>query len=314
MVLITDSDDLALGGDLPSWRAAEERARRTYPSVRWFHVTYGVAEQAGGGWLINPAAHVYPQEARDAMGFGFRVQALRRSTPPAHREAYWEASALLERERRDEVTVAGRRFRTVRVDRFVRSGAAGLEPPRPTDPDDLPEPDGDLSRTPIPRAWLPGSDELFGERWEIVPAGTHVPADITRDARRALRTHPLVARLAPRFVVVKAVGPLWKPCSPYFHSPSAARTRLARDLTARTEAERDVRERAKLRASSDALRTGPVREVAVRGAPTHRSARVEYVIRMNDDGPEPPRPSDDDPIDPLTGETAELRTWPLRDD
>jgi len=50
------------------------------------------------------------------------------------------------------------------------------------------------------------------------------------------------------------------------------------------------------------------------GGRRFRIIRVETAVRPGPDGPEPPQPSDHDPDPPLTGETAELRTWDLTDE
>jgi len=92
---------------------------------------YGVMEQTSLAGRMEHMSCPTPQEARDALGWQLRALARRRSTDPAAREEFWSASAVLETERRNEMVVAGRRFRVVRADQFCRhSGLAGPEPPR----------------------------------------------------------------------------------------------------------------------------------------------------------------------------------------
>jgi Family of unknown function (DUF5954) len=54
---------------------------------------------------------------------------------PDQRAVYAEGADRLDDERADELTVAGRRFRIVRVERLIRVGPDGPEGPRPSDPD-----------------------------------------------------------------------------------------------------------------------------------------------------------------------------------
>ncbi|POM25551.1 hypothetical protein BTM25_41990 [Actinomadura rubteroloni] len=330
MTYIAGGDGAALDGDLPptldevvrSPRAAERMGQLNYPKVIWSGVNYVIAELVDGVWLLDDPVCDYPQEARDAMGFHFRALALRRSTPAAAREEYWETSALLERERPNELTVAGRRFRVVRVDRFSRVGPLGPESPRATDPDDVPdERPADMHahfcRHPLPEPVTPGSAELLGERWEHIPRAGRASADVIRDARRALGSHPLIVRLAPRFIVLNNMDGFWSTCRGYVTCPRAARATLADILRAMTEEDdEDLSEddRSAILRTAEALGIAPIHEVVLRGEIRYRIVRVEHIVRMNDDGPEPSRPSDHDPEEPLTGETAELRTWPLRDE
>ncbi|MFC0040509.1 DUF5954 family protein [Actinomadura rayongensis] len=330
MTFIAGGDGAALDGDLPptldevvrSPRAAERMGQLNYPKVVWSGTTYALAEQVDGAWLLSDLAYDHPQEARDGMGFHFRALALRRSTPAWAREEYWETSALLERERPNELTVAGRRFRVVRVDRFSRVGPPGPESPRATDPDDVPEqrlPDlhARFCRTPLPAPVTPGSAELLGERWEHVPPAGRASGEVIRDARRALESHPLIVRLPPRFIVLTNMDGFWSTCRGYVNCPRAARTTLAdilRRMTEEDDEDLSDEDRSAILGTAEALEIAPIHEIVLRGEIRYRIVRVEHVVRMNDDGPEPSRPSDHDPEEPLTGETAELRTWPLRDE
>lgn len=327
MSVVTGSDGAALSGDIP-WSAADVagsarrealRAQRTHPATLWFGPTYGVMEQVRAGWLMSCMTDPTPQAARDGLGWWFRVLARRRSTGEAEREEYWAASALLERERLNELRVAGRRFRVVRADRFFRYGLNGPESPRSTDPD--------TDRDPKPGIFdvltggllgagdTPGGEVLLGERWEAVPKGTMVPAEVTREAQRALTTHPKIAMLAPRFAVTEEKDGHWPAQTGAIPSPADARRALAtyfREivpvmLQPSEEELTDYRRAARL------LERDRLHHVRVAGR-RFRIVRVETVVRIGADGPEPPRPSDHDPDPPLTGETEELRTWDLIDE
>ncbi len=177
------SDGAALADDLPlspltngPTRLGEVRARLTHPAVRWCGATYGVMERVPGGWMMSGMERTTPQDARDSLGWWFRAMARDRGVPAASRAEYRRGAARLDRDRPDELTVAGRVFRVVRADRFCRFGPDGPEPPRPGDPDALPEPRTrrDARRFDhglLPDARIPGSPALLGERWEHVPEG-----------------------------------------------------------------------------------------------------------------------------------------------
>ncbi|RKS71733.1 hypothetical protein BZB76_4540 [Actinomadura pelletieri DSM 43383] len=314
---MTGSDGAALAGDLPhclsgaatSARRAEVRARRTHPLVLWYGPTYGVMERVANGWMMSGMERMTPQDARDSLAWWFRNMARNPGTPDAHRPQYREGAAFLERGRPDELTVAGRVFRVVRADRFCRFGVDGPEQPRPTDPDDLPEPRTrrDARRFDhglLPPAYAPGSPELLGERWETVPDGPLVPSEVTRDARRALVTHPGIARLAVRFTAAERENGTWPPHGPFLHSPASVRDHLATyfDTIVPMMLPSSPDVLAEYRHAADLLRDGTRRtEVTVLGR-RFRVIRVEYVVRVGTDGPERPRPSDYDPEEPLTGE------------
>jgi hypothetical protein len=295
------------------------RARQTHPATLWFGPVYGLTERTEAGWLMSTMSDPTPQAARDGLGWWFRIMARRRSTPEAVREEYWAASALLERERLNELVVAGRRFHVVRADRFYRYGLTGPEPPRSTDPDTVrADPYRSLERLTgglLGPAEEPGGAALLGERWEVVPRGPMVPAEVTRDAQRALTTHPKVAMLAVRFAVAEEKDGHWPAHTDATPSPHEARRTLAAYFSEIVPdmlqpAEKDL---AAYREAARRLRSERMHQVRVAGR-RFRIIRVETAVRVGPDGPEPPRPSDHDPEPPLTGETEELRTWDLIDD
>jgi hypothetical protein len=324
---VTGSDGSALSGDIPwsvdavtgSARLEALRARQTHPATLWFGPAYGVMEQTKAGWLMSTMTDPMPQAARDGLGWWFRIMARRRSTPEAARDEYWAASALLERERLNELLVAGHRFRVVRADRFYRYGLTGPEPPRSTDPDtaraDEQRPFEWLTEGLLGPAEPPGSAALLGERWEVVPRGPMVPAEVTHDAQRALTTHPRVALLAVRFAVAEEKDGHWPAQTEAMPSPCEARRTLAAYFSETVPAllrpsEEDL---AAYQDTARRLRQERMHQVRVAGR-RFRIIRVETAVRVGPDGPEPPRPSDHDPHPPLTGETDELRNWDLIDD
>ncbi|MEU9018897.1 DUF5954 family protein [Actinomadura sp. NPDC048394] len=86
-------------------------------------------------WRPVGRLHATPQQARDSLIGYLRdvapaVEALSETDTDAHAEA---AEVLAEEPRRNGITVAGRRFRIVRIERITLMGPDGPEPPRPTD-------------------------------------------------------------------------------------------------------------------------------------------------------------------------------------
>lgn len=327
------SDGAALAGGLPlspsasgAARLGEVRARLAYPAVRWCGATYGVMERVPAGWMMSGMERATPQDARDSLGWWLRRLAGDPGVPAAVRAAYRRGADRLDRDRPDELTVAGRLFRVVRADRFCRCGADGPEPPRPGDPDALPEPRtrrdaGRFDHGLLPDAPAPGPAAPPGDAW--LPAGPAVPPELAGDARRALATHPRAVRLPTRFTVAElgADGPaphgpaphglslhglsLHGPFlhGPFLHSPAAVREHLAAyfDLVVPLLDGPSPGDVAAYRAAARLLRDGTRRaEVGVRGR-RFRVVRVEYVVRRGPDGPEPPRPSERDLEEPVTG-------------
>jgi hypothetical protein len=71
------------------------------------------------------------------MGSHFRkmAQAAEQSGDQSPCQECMQAADLMDREAVNEMTVLGTRYRVVRADRFIRTGPAGPEPPRPSDGD-----------------------------------------------------------------------------------------------------------------------------------------------------------------------------------
>jgi Family of unknown function (DUF5954) len=116
---------------------AREDARRAltaYPRLRILAPVFAVAEQIDDGWRSATMPCDTPQLARDALAAYFSRIVPAIECPDADESAEYAAAALrLELERADDLTVAGRRFRIVRVEKIARLGADGPEPPRPSD-------------------------------------------------------------------------------------------------------------------------------------------------------------------------------------
>jgi hypothetical protein len=113
------------------------RAARSHPGGVLLPAAFVAAELSRGHWRpLSIETEPTPQGARDWL-----VGHLRITVPwelnlgPAERAVYAEGADRLDDERADELTVAGRRFRIVRVERLIRIGPDGPEGPRPSDPD-----------------------------------------------------------------------------------------------------------------------------------------------------------------------------------
>jgi hypothetical protein len=117
-----------------------ERAARTHPGGVLLPAAFMVGEQMAGQWGAGPGGpSPTPQGARDALAGYLRVMApWQLDLDPEQRAVYAAVADRMSEERADEVTVAERRFRIVRVERLVRIGPDGPEGPRPSDPDPQP--------------------------------------------------------------------------------------------------------------------------------------------------------------------------------
>ncbi|WP_245008911.1 DUF5954 family protein [Streptomyces albidoflavus] len=101
---------------------------------------FGVAAQELDGedspWrVVSALKEGCPQQARDALMDMLWLRAYEESATREERRALLPWIARLERERLDELTVLGTRFRVVRADEYAAVGPDGIETPRPTDPE-----------------------------------------------------------------------------------------------------------------------------------------------------------------------------------
>jgi Family of unknown function (DUF5954) len=116
------------------------RAMRTHPGGVLLPPSFIVGELTRGQWgPVNITASRTPQAARNSLVSHLRVWIpYERDLDPDQRAVFAAAADTVEEEHANEVTVAGRRFRIVRVERLVRIGPDGPEGPRPSDPDPQP--------------------------------------------------------------------------------------------------------------------------------------------------------------------------------
>jgi Family of unknown function (DUF5954) len=117
-----------------------ERAARTHPGGVLLPPAFMVGEQVAGQWRAGPAGpSPTPQGARDALAGYLRIMAPWQLDLDIEQRAVYDAAAeRMNTERTDEIAVAERRFRIVRVERLVRIGPDGPEGSRPSDPDPQP--------------------------------------------------------------------------------------------------------------------------------------------------------------------------------
>lgn len=130
------------GGVPQAVREEARAAARSHPGGVLLPATFMTAEAEGDGGRWRPDSSgtaVTPQAARDELAVQLRVMVpWQRELSPAERAVYSRAADRLDAERSDELDVAGRHFRIVRVERLVRIGPDGPEGPRPSDPDPVP--------------------------------------------------------------------------------------------------------------------------------------------------------------------------------
>lgn len=143
---------------VPAAVAEDSRtAVHTHPGGLLLPATFMTAEREGGSWRPDSAGiSTTPQAARDGLAMYLRVMvAWQKDLTPEEHEPYKRAADLLDGERRDELDVAGRHFRIIRVERLMRLGPDGPEGPRLSD---LPQ-DGRLRE----QSTYPGPDDAEGE-------------------------------------------------------------------------------------------------------------------------------------------------------
>lgn len=103
----------------------------------------------------------------------------------------------------------GTRYRVVRVERFIRLGPDGPEPPRPSDPD--------------PGTGV-GEGLLKFDLTQVVLKAGAAPPDRRGDSLRAVETHPGGVPLPAEFAIAECGRDgQWKPYSGSAPSPQAAR-------------------------------------------------------------------------------------------
>jgi hypothetical protein len=285
-----------------------------YPTLRMGGPLFGHAEDLGDGrWRVNALQDDTPQAARDTLAHRFRER-LAETTDPELAAELVAVGQVLDWQKVDEVSAAGRRYRVIRADTFARFGPDGPEPPRPSDPD--PHPAGTRKNL---RAWdglVVDPEEATGMahavlKIELLPAHypkAGIPAEVYDDSLAAVHKHPGGVMLPTQYAVAEYVDGHWQPGSRAVDTPQAARDVITFDfrylipqIGDPTEAEAAAYAQA-----ADDLDATRADELTVLGR-RFRVTRVETLLRFGPDGPEPPRPSDHDPDPPPEAHFADLR-------
>ncbi|TDC78955.1 DUF5954 family protein [Actinomadura sp. 7K507] len=273
--------------------------------------TFGHAVQIGKEWRIGCLGSDDPSAARYGLAIDLRTEASAEKDP-ATAEAMLAAAARLDPEdgeqlAKDEWEIGDRRYRIIRVEKFILIGDRIMEPPRSTD--------ADLAADGLLRDHLIDPPAPCGQ-WEAqlrlnlvarMPVPGSVPDEVRAEARHAIQTHPGVVLLPPTFIVLEIDGDAWAPLTGA-DTPDEARDRLAGHFTLLLprlrEFQGDPATAAELdewTALATEIKAAPGHRITVRGR-EFRIVRVCQVLRLGRDGPESPRPCDQERYG-LTGAT-----------
>ena len=285
-------------------------ASQRYPQLAVRGPVFGVAAldpTEGARWrVITPVVDGAPQRSRDALHSMLWFRAKDDTDDPEVRRELLAAVSVLEREPVNEVSALGVRYRIVRGDECTRAGEEGLEPPRPTD------------REPLHRSWDDRRDSPSPDPGFVLDAGreetslmagalrvglsgfayrgARFPEEVRADSERAVETHPEVLLLPVGFGVIEHDGTGWQPRGALLPTPHDARRMLydaLREFWPLVYELSAKRRRAYARAAEELRAAGRANEVRADGS-LFRVCRIERLLRVGPDGPEPPRPSDVD--------------------
>ena len=265
---------------------------------------FGFAVQSGRTWHIGTSGGSDPEGSRHALASHLRRSAEREKDSEV-RSAMLAAADRLDPEdgeqlAKDEWEIGDRRYRVIRIEKFTLIGGGVMEPPRATDAE--PSEDGRLLHDHLVDPLAPVGQWEAQLRLNLVghlPIPGTVPEQVEAEARQAIQTHPGVILLPPSFTVVEIEGDSWKPFTGA-HGPDEARHNLAAYFTEILprfrEFQGDPPTPAEVDEWADAAKRieaadGP--EYAALGR-RFRTVRVSRYMRLGVDGPEAPRPSDQD--------------------
>ncbi|NDZ78567.1 hypothetical protein G3I19_08520 [Streptomyces sp. SID10853] len=288
-------------------------AARTYGEIVVRGPLFGFAEQRRGErprWrLLGGMDTGYPQDARDELNSHLWLKAKDETDDHLERRELLAAVARLETEPVNAVSACGTRYRIVRADEFARIGGGRLEPPRPTDVDT----DG-WDETPVrqgarTRGFVIDHSAAVGLTEGLDRVGLlslsytsrRFPPDVLADSRRAVTTHPGLVLLPVTFRIMEHKEQSWSMVGVQCDTPQEARRRLVSYLTESLPMFGDIGERdAAVYARAAERFTQQIRpnELRVRGR-CFQIVRVERMMRIGPDGPEPPRRSDTDIQEPM---------------
>lgn len=267
---------------------------------------FGYAVQHGTEWRIGCIGAYDPAGARHSLAGGLRQAAEREPDPKLVKDMLRAAGRLDPEEgeqlAKDEWEIGDRRYRAIRIEKFTLIGNRMMEPPRPTD------------------FALSGTDSLLRDhlidprapagQWEAqlrlnlvgyLPKPSSVPEEIYTQARHAIRTHPGVVLLPPTFTVVEVIeeGATWEPLTGG-SDPCQARSHLAGYFTELLPRLREFQgdpaspaEIAEWKEAAEQIEASGGHRFTALGR-RFRMIRISRMLRLGRDGPEAPRPCDQD--------------------
>jgi hypothetical protein len=147
---------MTVGGDESVWRGlstALNHARQVGDEdhrLLGAHPVFYAAEQVGERWLLLGESSLTPQQARDELAHQFLLRAADADDDSLEQHDYRAAADMLDSERHDQMTTAGRHFQIVRAAQFLLMGPNGPEAPA-----DGPSPPGANPGSP-PELRFPG--------------------------------------------------------------------------------------------------------------------------------------------------------------
>lgn len=265
------------------------RAISAYPELLPAGVLFSAAERVPGGWQVVCPGDPLPQGARESLA----THLYNRAAGSAVAQEFYRAAHALERGPLDDLVVDGRRFRIIRIERFLRTGADGPEPPRPTDHDprrtvrDRPVPvrphDFIADSQPTPDAV---TAELLCQYLDAAARAGSEPAE------------PFLSpvMLAPAFTVAERAGEQWIPTGRQHGTPQEARDSLAayfRHVLPALEGpdKAEVQEYAE---AADRLEDRQGCNGVIVAGRRFRIIRFERIVLVGPEGPEMPRATDYD--------------------
>ncbi|WP_067822449.1 DUF5954 family protein [Actinomadura kijaniata] len=265
---------------------------------------FALAVQRGAEWRIIHTGACEPASARYGLAAHLRRGSDREHDPALVRAMLRVADRLDpedgEQVPKDEWEIGDRRYRVIRIERFTLINKSGMEPPRASDVE--PPKERHLLEGHLIDPLAPAGQWEAQLRLNLVtylpPAGG-VPPQVALEARHAVRSHPAVVLLPPEYTIVEIRdgGRSWEPFGGG-HGPLHARDWLAAYFSELLPRLREFQgspgteeEQASWRRAADRVREMPGPDFLVAGR-HFRTVRVSRMLRLSTDGPEPPRPSD----------------------
>ncbi|GAA4234809.1 hypothetical protein GCM10022254_40570 [Actinomadura meridiana] len=263
---------------------------------------FGFAIQDGRGWRIGSSGGSDPEGSRRSMAVHFRLTS-RKEPDEAPRRAMLAAADRLdppegEQLVKDEWEIGDCRYRVIRIEKYTLIGGGVMEPPRATDTDP-PDESRLLAGHPIDPLAPTGQwqTQLKLNLAGYLPIPGTAPEQVEAEARHAIQTHPGVVLLPPTFTVVEIDGDSWQPFSGG-DGPHSARHNLAAYFTEILPLLRKYQgdpaskeELAEWGEAAEQIESSPGPEFSALGR-RFRTVRVSRFMRLGRDGPEGPRPSD----------------------